>query len=418
MKDVTSRSIETEQAMLGAMLACIDGVPSEIPELVENDFIEPLHWRVYSIVKALMSSGRKADPVQVHARLYDDETYRNLGGAKYLSDLVKVAGFAPITDYADTLRALNAKRRLFAIAQHLADEAADPSVSADDAVSAVWPDLDAIRAGAIVRPQVYADVVAAQGAALTAPRQCYSTGLVTLDRATEGGLYAGKLYGFAARMKVGKTVLLSSIARALNRADVPTLYVALEMGAPEITQRIIGADLGINAVRFLRRDDPTLPERIARYVPTAGRALMFEDRPGLTLDQLRSIVAGYVARHNVRVVLVDYWQLVCGQRRGQTQADHLAESAQWMADAAKHHGIAIVTAAQINRLGETLGGDGLRRACSMYIHLHKVTRDGDNVSRLWAEMEDSRYTARTDIGSEEEPLWFIDSNGPSIGEYA
>ena len=418
MDEATFSALSTEQAMLGGMLACVAGYPRGIPELTESDFREPLHWRIFVIVRDLMSNGHKADPHQVHARLLADQTYRELGGVKYLGDLVRNGGFAGLDDYAATIKALAAKRRLFQLANELADGAATPGISADEALNAMWAELDALRAGTVVKPQTYADVVIAQAAALTAPRQCYATGYVTLDRATEGGLYAGKLYGFAARMKVGKTVLLASIARALNRAEVPTLYVALEMGAPEIAQRIIGADLGFNSVRFLRRDDPTLPERLTRYAQVAGNALMFEDRPGLTLDRLRSLVSGYVARHGIKVLLLDYWQLVSGQRRGQTQADHLAETAQWLADLAKAHNIAVVTAAQINRMGETLGGDGLRRACSMYMHMHKVERPGDSVSRLWVEMEDSRYTARTDIGSEDEPLWFIDGNGPSIGEYA
>ena len=49
-------------------------------------------------------------------------------------------------------------------------------------------------------------------AAMKSKKRPYSTGLRKLDEAMGGGLYPGKSYGFAARKKVGKTILAGTIS--------------------------------------------------------------------------------------------------------------------------------------------------------------------------------------------------------------
>ena len=63
-----------------------------------------------------------------------------------------------------------------------------------------------------------------------------------------------------------------------------------------------------------------------------------------------------VLRERVKLVVVDYWQLVVGCPRGETEAQHLAGVAQWLADFMRRHDLVGLTAAQINRQGETRGG--------------------------------------------------------------
>ena len=81
----------------------------------------------------------------------------------------------------------------------------------------------------------------------------------------------------------------------------------------------------------------------------------------------------------------------------------------------RRHDLVGLTAAQINRQGETRGGDGLRMACDWYAHLHP-SEMGIPASDRWLEVLDSRYTLRRDLGTKDRPALTIDKIGPTMIE--
>lgn len=215
------------------------------------------------------------------------------------------------------------------------------------------------------------------------------------------------------------TLLGITIARNIARSGRKVLYVALEMGQAEVAQRVIADWLGTNAVAFLRRDDEFLSSRLVGYAVRKDAPeldnLLFRDAPGLTFDQLRGIAQAAVTQHGIKLMVVDYWQLVQGCPKGQSETQHLSTVAQWMADFARRAGIAIVTPAQINRNGETRGSDGLRLACDWYGHMHPAEQAGPR--DRWIEALDSRYTLLADVGGANEPALFVDTVGPVMREW-
>jgi replicative DNA helicase len=347
--------------------------------------------------------------------------YRDLGGIRYLGHLTEstalIVGASAEDSYLELLRQRAAKVRLGDLATELLELSGSPSLSAPEAIERVWDKLEAIRTGGVGAPITYRELVRGKVERLKRQAIVYSTGLPEMDRVMQGGMWPGKLYGIAAKRKHGKSLMLGTIALNLANAGVKTLYVTLEQGPEEVTDRMAASELGVNAIHFLKGENPDLSRRVAHYAETAPECLLFEDRAGLSFSELRSMVGRYAAREEIKVFVLDYWQLVQGQERNEPEAMHLAKVAQWLADAARGHKIAILTAAQINRDGQTLGSDGLRRACSMYLHQKKVEVENSSVEQVWLEMEDTRYTPRVDVGSEEQPLLYIDKIGPQIAQW-
>lgn len=118
-------------------------------------------------------------------------------------------------------------------------------------------------------------------------REIFPTGLAPLDEAMAGGLIAGRLYGFGARYKRGKTLLLGTISHNLNHAGVPHLYACLEMSPDEIEERNVAREMGFNAIKFLTRDMPDLERRTAEYVATIPSRMIYKHMPGATLRRLK-----------------------------------------------------------------------------------------------------------------------------------
>lgn len=418
--DASARAANRELAMIAAMLSPYNARPKLAPVLAESDFVSPLMWKLYRAILQLRHEGILPDVPTLAPYFANDPELIQAGGMKFLERIRNLMPEeATEVDVAAALKGEVAKRRLYEQSQQLGMDALDPMLTAGDVMAKAEAEFAKLRAGDVgVRPRTLRDVAYDLASDLLEAPRFHETGIPILDSAMEGGLHIGRLYAFAARPKVGKTAVLATLASNLAHRGVRCLYVALEMGAKEIAQRMIAGRLGDNAVRFLRRDRPDFAERVSYYAQDkAPDCLFFEDRPGLTFEAMKLMFGEYVIKHRVEVIFLDYWQLVGGRSSRDTEASHMGAVAQWMADFVKSHGLAVVTAAQINREGETRGGDGLKLSCDMYMSMHRAPEFVDRPQEIVMEMENSRYTMSVDIGTDDQPKLYIDRVGPRLRQW-
>jgi replicative DNA helicase len=294
------------------------------------------------------------------------------------------------------------------------DKVADMSVTPDELAAAAVAELSGINTGRKAKSnrQVAREILEDQ----RKPLPVYSTGLAPLDAAMGGGLIAGKLYGFGARMKIGKTLLSGSISYNLNKAEVPHLYIALEMSDHEIEHRNIARDQRFNSIKFVTRDMADLENRIAEYANTTPECTFYEHAPGASLNELRGIV-GRNRSLGIRGVIVDYLQLVTGKGKD-TEEAHLRNVAQWMADTARQTGLWFITAAQLNQEDNVRGGEGLKLAADQYYIIHRERNEatGEWIDSAWLTMEQTRYTLYQSVGTQSRPALWLDKRGPHFSD--
>ena len=195
---------------------------------------------------------------------------------------------------------------------------------------------------------------------------------------------------------------------ALRQRRQVGLFIALEMGQEEIEQRNIARDCNFNSIQFLKRDKPKLVLKVGEYAVNVPNNTVFEDMPGGTFDELRAVVLTMIAVAKIKVIVVDYWQIIGGKSSKDTEEYHMRKVAQWLADTARREGVAILISAQVNKDGNTRGGEGLKLACDQYYTLHREKGSKE----AWLEMEESRYTLYKHVGSEDVPGLLLDRNGP------
>jgi len=219
----------------------------------------------------------------------------------------------------------------------------------------------------------------------------FSTGLKKLDQAMDGGLYPGKSYGFAARKKVGKTALGATISCNLNQAGIKHLFIAGEMSAKEIHQRILSrvANVFPSAFRSSYGKSNDCALKIAQAVNTMPKNIIYKNAQGVTFDELKHIVDLAVHRHKIKGFILDYWQLVGGKQKGQSTAEHLDDVAQWIAETSRKNNLWSITFAQLNQDDNTRGGEGIRLAFDQLYQLHRKNLTQPEAS---LEMMETRYT--------------------------
>jgi replicative DNA helicase len=242
--------------------------------------------------------------------------------------------------------------------------------------------------------------------------QVSSTGLNILDKAMCGGFYRGKAYAIAARKKTGKTVLAATISANLNDIGKKHLFIAAEMSAKEIHQRVIARKINKNPISFLgyERTNPSFIEKVESY-KDAGNVLYCTEA-GIKFDRLKMIVSAAVYKHKIEGFVLDYFQLVGGAgREGLTS--HYDEVAQWIATFCRENNVWALVMAQMNQTDNIRGGEGIRLAFDQVYELKRCGNEEDGYSNngFWLDLMDTRYTPYCEMGSEKQASLDLVSQG-------
>lgn len=383
-------NVEAEQALLGAMMSN----PKLFTELSLKAcyFSEPLHQSIYEAASEAVYDGQTLSPI-----LLGDK----LKCKPYVVKLVTAAMHVlNPQDYADEIMSLYSAREMIRACMLASDalkEGANPADIAAELSAKINATVEQ-RAWLVIRDNF--EVSEAILEDMKKEHRPISSGYQRIDHAMGGGIHPGFSYGFAARKKVGKTVLASSISYNLNQRGIKHLFIACEMGSKQIHQRNLARGSGVHPSVFRdhsRWQKDTLTD-ISNFTVKDNRCIYYMDAPGLTFDGLKQAVNVGLSKYGVSGFILDYWQLVGGKKKGQSTSEHLDEVAQWIADFCRKHGLWSIVMAQINQEGNTRGGEGLRLAFDQVYQLH---REDVSQPAAWLEMLDTRYTAWMNVGSPE-----------------
>ena len=98
-------NIEAEQALLGALLYDNAAYERIIDKLQGRHFHEPFHARLFTAVETHIRKGQLAEPILMADEFKRDPAFEELGGLRYLADLVDrapPAANAPTTPASST----------------------------------------------------------------------------------------------------------------------------------------------------------------------------------------------------------------------------------------------------------------------------------------------------------------------------
>jgi replicative DNA helicase len=392
---------ETEKQMIASVL--VDNEILDRCDLTDRDFSEPAHQASWEAIRETVRGGAMATAATVGIKYPKIRTY--------LTEIARAAanGAYRWDQLAARIRDLSDRRQQRAVLAAAMASLSDTTKPASELAAEAIGKLGKVSVSRTSRSRKA--VAAAMIERIKIPPIIHSTGLLPLDNAIGGGLIAGKLYGIAARKKVGKTKLLSSISYNMNENRVRHLFIALEASPEEIEEVHAARWGGYNSIKFMTRDMPDLVTRVEQYNEEVPNQIIYEHAPGATLDAIRKMISSAAIR-GASGVFLDYWQLVTGKAKNETEEFHLRAVAQCLADLARKLNIWIVVAAQINQEGNTRGGEGLKLACDMYLTLHRE-KDQDGA---WLEMEESRFTLYQNIGSENDPALWLQKRGPYFSD--
>ena len=174
-----------------------------------------------------------------------------------------------------------------------------------------------------------------------------STHIRTLDYYTYGGFGGGNLVILAARPSVGKTTIAMQIAQAASADWNRTLVFSLEMTKQELVQRLIQSTGLISQYQFCTNTIDWDNYEMAIGQVINGDLLINDE--AYNINEIRQKIVMACQTQNIRMVMIDYLQLIKGANPRLSKADQVGEITSILKQTAKQCNIPILVLAQLNR---------------------------------------------------------------------
>ena len=374
---VAPSNIEAEQALLGALLYDNAAYERLSDRLQARHFYEPFHQRLFAALEIHIRKGQLAEPILLADEFKRDPAFEELGGLRYLADLVdRAPPAANAPDYARAIYDLALRRDLIRIGGEITVEAQahDADISARDQIESAEQKLYTLAESGTSSTGFipFADALtgAVQMAAEAYSRDGglagVSTGLTDLDKQL-GGLHPSDLLILAGRPSMGKTALATNIAFhvARNYAWEPqpdgsrktvnggvVAFFSLEMSAEQLAMRLLADVSGVSSDR-LRKGEIDASEfgRVRDGAIEVQEAPLFIDATGgLSISKLTARARRLKRQHGLDLIVVDYLQLVTTDgSKGDNRVQEVSAITGGLKALAKELGVPVIALSQLSR---------------------------------------------------------------------
>jgi replicative DNA helicase len=353
------QDMEAEQCVLGAMLMSKDAIADVVETIRGADFYRPAHEQIYNAITDLYGRGEPADAVTVADELSKRGELLRLGGAPYLHTLLASVPIAANAGwYAEIVREKAVLRRLVDASVRIGQMSYAGEGDVDDIVDRAQAEVYAVtdrRAAEDFKPlselmQPTLDemeAIESRGAGLSG----VPTGFADLDDLTNG-LHPGQLVIIAARPGIGKSTLALDLSRAASiKNGLASVIFSLEMSQIEITMRLLSAEAGVplSHIRGGRMSDQDWNRVSAKMGQVSEAPMFIDDSPNLTMMEIRAKARRLKQRHDLRLIVIDYIQLMTSGKKVESRQVEVSEFSRQLKLLAKELDVPVVALSQLNR---------------------------------------------------------------------
>jgi replicative DNA helicase len=385
--------LEAEKGVIGSILLLPDACDDVAVLLRPDDFYAVANEKLYAHLLAMRDHGDPIDSTLLLDRLNGSGDLEAVGGAAYLYEVLNAvphAGnavyYAQIVRDKATLRALiHASTEILRDAYAPTLEPRDMVGRAEELIFAVHDErstdqittMEQLLHEAFDRIDARAD--RREGVGLP-------TDFQDLDNLT-GGLHGSEFIILAARPSMGKTALATNIAENVAlKAQVPVLFVSLEMARLELAQRMLCSQARVDASKF--RSGFISSEDRRKLVAASGKLykapLFIDDTPTRTCTEIAACARRLKRKHKLALVVIDYLQLIQPDDPREPRQEQVAKMARRLKGLARELKIPVLCLAQLNRQTEQ-GKEGHRPRLSHLRESGAIEQDADVVMFIHRE---------------------------------
>ena len=381
---------DVEEAVLGAMLlepACVD---LAMEELTPSCFYDPKHRMIFEAMSRLVTDHTSVDIITVSSELKSRGDLETVGGAVVLANLSeKVGSAARIEFYIKILKQKTIQRDLITASYDILRDSFDDSMKVDDLIDKAQSKIyeaiqsnvrrDVQEIGSLINIAM-SDIQEMQG---NTGVNGVPSGFYSIDRITMGW-QKSDLIILAARPSVGKTAFSLNLARnAAVDHHMAVAFFSLEMSAIQLVKRLITSESGLPADKIkggTRLEDFEWEQLEYKLKALSKAPLYIDDTPGLPLMEFRTKAKNLVKNKGVRLIFVDYLQLMQGpaELKGMREQE-VAAISRTLKATAKELDVPIIALSQLSRQAVQRQGGGGKPQLSDLRESGSIEQDADMV---------------------------------------
>lgn len=346
-----------------SLIACLLMKPEQL--VPASSDIRPEHFKspsaaaVYEAIIDLYSHNKPIEEVTLIEKLRSTGTLEVAGGVLGISeirrDIYTASGF---DEYKRILLRDHLTSRLRRAAERIIMRTDEPTDDVSELTSFATQELfDAIIEEADHEPKPVSESVkdvvheiqsflSGNGRDVLTP-----TGVLGIDNII-GGVGPGQMIILAARPSVGKSALATLFAEnfAID-CNTPVAIFSLEMPASAITKRMMFGRACVRQDIYrhggLRTKDVALLAEAGEELSKAK--IIIDDSPTLTIGKLRTVARTMVKKHGVKIIIVDYLQLMDGDSRKDNRQVEVSKISRGLKAIARDLDVAVIALSQLNR---------------------------------------------------------------------
>ena len=363
LKRVLPQNMEAEQAVVGSMIMDKEAISVASEMLTGDDFYSKQYGVVFDTMVELNDQGKAVDPVTLQDRLRAKDVPPEMVSLDFIRDIMRsVTTSANVKYYAGIVAEKSTLRKLIRLNQEIENTCyagkEDLEVILESTEKKVFELVQKRNTGEYV--PIRQVVMNAMDRIEKASRNQgnvtgIATGFLDLDYKT-AGMQPADLVLVAARPSMGKTAFVLNIAQHVAfKLNQTVAIFSLEMSKEQLVNRLFSLESRVDS-QHLRTGNLTDMEweKLIESAGVIGQSnLIIDDTPGISIAELRSKCRKYKMDHDLKMIIIDYLQLMSGGGRGsESRQQEISDISRSLKALARELSVPVIALSQLSRAVE------------------------------------------------------------------
>ena len=363
LKRVLPHSIEAEQSVIGSMIMDREAITVASEIISGEDFYGKQYGVLFDTMVELNDEGKPVDLVTLQDRLKEKDVPPEVSSLEFIRDLITaVPTSANIKYYATIVAEKSTLRKMI----RLNEEIANTCYAGKENLEVILEDTEK-KVFELVQKRNTGDYVPIRQVVMNAMDKIekasknkgnvtgVATGFIDLDYRT-AGMQPSDLILVAARPSMGKTAFVLNIAQHVAfKLNQTVAIFSLEMSKEQLVNRLFSLESRVDS-QHLRTGNLSDAEweKLIESAGVIGKSnLIIDDTPGISISELRSKCRKYKLDNDLKMIIIDYLQLMSGSGRGSdSRQQEISDISRSLKALARELNVPVIALSQLSRAVE------------------------------------------------------------------